>query len=211
MSNVVGPYLNYTTNQTGDGTSPFSSPLSWDTITIGGMQWWGKFEIRRAKRKYKWDVKDASGQEGATETYRGRRPETFTIRFYIWTDLMWLNWKILSGANFVYDGVKEQPKPIDIQHPGLNATGITQVICEALPIVEKVSDDLMFAADVELREYFPPIPKDATATPAGAKNVSGDTAVTPGLVPSNSIAAKQAVIKQLQNQISNVGTPGGLP
>ncbi len=202
------PALNDAPIQQGDGTSPFEDPKSWDTITIQGLSWYGKFEIRRGRRKYKWDVKDASGVEGATETYRGKRPEVFTIRFFVWTDLMWTNWKLFSLA-FQYSGIKGIVIPVDVVHPALNAAGISQMVCDALGTLEKVSDDQMWAVDVEVREYFPPLLLNATTTPVGAAAVSAAT--TPGVTVNPAIAALESKIAALQAQAAALGTPGGLP
>lgn len=200
--------LNDSPVQVGDLTSPFADPKSWDQVTVGGLAWYGKFEIKRARRKYKWDVKDSSGVEGATQTYRGKRPEAFGITFSIWTDLMWTSWKVFSLA-FQYSGIKGLVIPVDIVHPGLNATGISQIVCDDLGTLEKVSDDLMFAVTVSVREYFPPLPLNATNTPPGAASTNPIT--TPGLVPNPAIAALEAKIASLQAQAAKLGTPGGLP
>jgi hypothetical protein len=200
--------LNDSPSQVGDLSSPFDDPKSWDTVQIGALKWYGKFEIKRAKRKYKWDVKDASGQEGATETYRGKRPEVFSIQFFIWTDLMWTNWKIFQLA-FQYSGIKGLVIPVDIVHPGINLTGISQIVCEDLGALEKVSDDQMWSVTVNLREYFPPLPLNATDTPPGAATTSPTG--TPGPVPNPAFAALQAKIAALQAQAAALGSPGGLP
>jgi hypothetical protein len=189
--------LNDSPSQLGDGTSPFVDAKSWDTISISGVSWYGKFEIRRAKRLYKWQVKDASGVEGATQTYRGKRPEPFTIKFYIWTDLMWTNWRGFSQF-FQYSGIKGLVTPVDVVHPSLNATGISQIVCDNLGTLERESDDQMWAVDVFVREYFPPLLLNATSTPPGAAATSATTAV--GVVPSPAIAAKEAQIAALLAQ-----------
>lgn len=188
---------------------PFSFPGVWDTITVAGVQWQGKFEIRGAKRSYKWQVKDGAGVEGATETYRGKTPPPFHIRFYIWTEVMYVEWTSFVTL-FQYNGTKigGNVSPVDISHPQLNLLGITQVICESVGGLEKVSDDLMFAADIELREFFPPVLQNATKTPLAA---SVSPPITfPGFKPSQAVLDKQAQIAMLQQRAAAAGAIGGV-
>lgn len=192
----------------GDLTSPFVDPRSWDTVKVAGIPWYGKFEIRRAKRKYKWDVKDGAGIEGATQTYRGKRPETFAIEFFIWDDYMWTQWKVFSVA-FQYKGIAGLVVPVSVEHPALAAIGISSIVCDDLGILEKRSDDQMWSVVVMVREYFPPLLLNATDTPPGAAAVTAAT--SPGVVPNPAIAALEAKIAALQAQASALGTPGGLP
>lgn len=191
----------------GDGSSPFSDPRTWDTITIAGQSWYGKIDVKRAKRKYKWDVKDASGIEGATQTYRGKRPEPFGLKFWIWTDEMWTQWKGFSTA-FQYSGIKGVVIPVDVGYPALAAAGISQIVCDDLGILERESEDLMWAVTVTVREYFPPLLLNATKTPPGAAST---TPPVTGVVPNPAVAALQAKVAALQQQAAALGTPGGLP
>lgn len=200
--------LNDAPIQVGDLTSPWVDPKSWDTITVGALSWYGKFEIHRARRLYDWDVKRGPGLEGATQTYRGKKPQAFEIAFYIWTDLMWTNWKAFS-LQFQYSGIKGLVIPVDVVHPSLNQIGISQIQCDYLGVLERVGDDGMWTVPVGIREYFPPLPLNATTTPAGAATTS--PVGTPGVVPNPAIAALQAKIAALQAQASALGTPGGLP
>ena len=172
-----------------------------------GLSWYGKFEIRRARRKYKWDLKDGAGLEGATLTYRGKRPEVFALEFFIWDDYMWTAWKAFSLA-FQYKGVAGVVIPVSIQHPALAALNISAVICEDLGGLEKKSDDLMFSVTVMIREYFPPLLLIATDTPPGAVTTPPTSA---GLTPNPAIAALEAKIASLQAAAAALGTPGGLP
>jgi hypothetical protein len=191
----------------GDLTSPFADPKSWDTITIQGVSWYGQVDVRRARRKYKWDLKDGAGLEGATLTYRGKRPEVFSIRFGIWDDFQWTMWKAFSLA-FQYKGVAGVVIPVSVQHPALAAVNISAVICEDLGTLEKENDQQMWSVTVMVREYFPPLLLNATDTPPGAATASPSS---PGLTPNPAIAALEAKIASLQAAAAALGTPGGLP
>lgn len=191
----------------GDVDSPFDSPQTWDQIIIGGQSWSGKFEIRNAARAYKWQVKFSPGTEGAQETYRGKNPTKFEIEFFIWTTDQWNQWLTFS-QNFLYQGVKGQVKPVQIQHPSLSTIGITQVVCEELGAVIKQSDDLMFSAVVKLREFFPALPVNATQSPASAK-ITPTT--IPGVVVNSAIENALDQLALQKNQAIANGFPGSLP
>jgi hypothetical protein len=187
--------------------SPFEDPKTWDTIIVAGESWVGKVEISGAERAYDWQVKSAAGIEGAQETYRGKKPTKFEIAFYIWTREQYAQWLDFSKA-FLYAGTKKDVKPVTIQHPALANLSITEVVCEALGAVEKVSDDLMFRARVKLREYFPPLPKNATRSPTGAVATSPNV---PGVKTNPVIDRLQAQIQEQYNTAVQNGLLGGLP
>lgn len=251
--------------------SPFTDPVAWDTLRVGGVEWFGKFEIRGAKRAYKWDVKDGLGLQGAIETYRGQTPPPFTITFYLWANVHFDAWPDFS-AQFKYNAAKQPSitgaaltnakaqakaahdtqvyietyiqknpprtpaaiqaaqkqledakravaqangavakasatgqvpspgvKPVDIYHPSLALIGIHQVICEGLGAPEKQSDDLMFTAVVELREYFPPLPINTTTTPDAAADSPEQTETDPAVV------SREKQLDQLMQTAINSG------
>jgi hypothetical protein len=166
----------------GNIPAPWTDPASWDQITVQGVTWYGKVEVKGAKRSYKLDVKDALGIEGATTSYQGKKPPKFQVIFYLWSDTPTApggtsQWDaFLSFAqNFVYDGTKGPVTPVSIQHPALDFLGINAVLCEDIGAPEKTSDDLMFTSTIELREYFPPIDQSATQTPDGAATSNPDS------------------------------------
>lgn len=180
--------------------TPFTDPVSWDTVRISGAPWFGKFEIKGAERSYKWDIKDGLGLQGAIETYRGQTPSPFEITFYLWTSEHFREWQIFS-LFFRYDGATPGVgvKPVDIFHPALNYIGIYQVICEGIGAPEKISDDLMFSVSVKLREYFPPPQINTTVTPdSAADKPEGD-----GEDPV--IARLQTQLGQLRQTVANSG------
>ena len=191
--------------------SPFTAPEVWDRVSISGMEWKGKVEFRRASRFYKWDTKDASGQEGAKQTYRGKRPEKFSLRIYLWTDAQWTDWTSNFLPLFFYNGVQGNVKPVTIYHPSLALIGLTEIIAHQIFAPEKISDDdIMFASDLELEEYFPPAnnPTNATKTPSGAEDRDPGA---PGNLPNPKIAALQAEIAAATHQAVSVGALSGLP
>ena len=190
------------------GASPFSRPDVWDTITISGKSWTGKFEIRGARKSYKWDQKDGAGLEGAYLTYRGKAITPFHIYFYVWTDDIYSAWDSFSKL-FNYSGIKPPgPLPLSIAHPSLALLGLTQIAVDYVGALEKISDDLMFRVDVQVREFQPPPLLNATKTPVNAQVIDPDAV---GARPVNArIAALQAQL-DARKTAAGLGAQSALP
>jgi len=157
--------------------SPFALPEAWDQITIAGQVWpptssgyrSAKFDIKGAKRAYKWEVQDGLGVQGAVEIYRGWTPQPFTIEFFLWDSALYAAW-IQFQPLFAYNARKTVPIPIQLNHPMLQNLGISQVIVEDIGAIEMVDPSArMFSVTVSLREFFPPRAV-APATPDAASN-----------------------------------------
>jgi hypothetical protein len=167
-----------------DGTgSQIAHP--WDLLTVAGVEWgrsvetpFGrKFEIKGAKRAYKWQIRDGIGLQGSPQTYWGwLAPHTFTITFYMFTQDEYAQW-VAFQTLFMYDaspgkqpgGLGGYPKAVSIYHPQLSILNIASVLTEDIGAVEKQSDDKIYTVSVTLREFRNPIPivpdtADATST-----------------------------------------------
>lgn len=192
----------------GDTPSPFIDPKSWDTITVAGVTFTTKLQIRNAGRAYKWQIKNPAGVDGSIETYRGKLAAKFEIDFYIWTQDLYQQWLNFS-KNFIYKNA-QTITGIDISHPTLQNVGIHQVICEELGALELVSDnELMWKATVKLREFFPAPKINVTTTPPGSKN----TPKVPGQAFDPDVVKAQAALAAAQATATNNGLPPpfGLP
>ena len=85
--------------------SPISNPVAWDSIVVQGTTWTGKVDVKGAKRSYRWQYKEPPGADGEFGTFRGKKGRSFTLVFYLWTDVHFLNWAIFE-QNFFYSGAK---------------------------------------------------------------------------------------------------------
>lgn len=187
---------NVPTLDAGTFASPLVDPVSWMSITISGMtigpkDGSGYIKLRRAGRPYKWQVKDASGQDGATPTYRGKKPPDFEIEFHLWTDQHFAAWQALSTASLIYDASKTTVDPTDVYHPALAMVGISQMIVDECGAPEQQGDRLYWIATVKAKEFFLPIATNVTDSPSGAAN-SDPTA--PGTTPDPAYDALQKQI-----------------
>lgn len=188
--------------------SPISNPVAWDSIVVQGATWTGKVEVRRASRAYRWQNKEPPGADGEFSTFRGKKGKTFTLVFYLWTDIHFANWAVFQ-TSFYYQGAKAGVvNPIGVQHPALAYVGINTVIVEDVGAPEKVSEDLLFKVEVVVREFMPPLPVSVTKTPTGPTSTGGSV---PGTPPNPAIAQLQAENQGLRVQAGALGLPGGLP
>lgn len=196
--------------------SPWSYPTAWDTITIGKLSWYGKFEIRGASRKYKWNIADGWGFSGAYEIFQAQPPAKFTITFYVWADSQYSTYLSLLDA-LTYSpthlppnnasGAAGSTNALTLVHPQLQNNRISQAVVESIGGLEKQSDDLMFSFTVDFVEFvpqraFPPQTPDTSADPND-----------PNLSPEVKAALAKAKVAQQEfdNAVSNVGTGPALP
>ncbi len=201
----------------GLSASPLVDPNAWSSITIAGVtvgpkDGSGKIVLKRAGRPYKWQIKDASGQEGGTSTYRGKKPPEWEIEFHLWTDRHFTVWQQLSLGNFVYDASKTSVDPVDVYHPGLAMVGISQLLVDHLSVPEQQGDRKLWIATLKVHEYFPPIATNVTQSPSGS---AGTNPNPPGEPPDTGLAAAQAYVASGEAQAiqSGVISPvaSGLP
>jgi hypothetical protein len=184
-------------------------PARWDQIIIGGTTWNGKIEIQGAKRPYKWQPKDTRGAESWDDTYQGLHPKPFTVVFYLYTSIQFASW-IQFSAQFIYYGNKQAPQPVSIYHPSLLLIGISTVRVNDVGAVHQISDDHMYAAEVEFMQWqVAPQPgskaANVTATPTAAKPRSYQN-----LSPSDPrIADREQQVRALQAKLLPTGGPPG--
>lgn len=148
------------------------SPDAYNTIVVASTSFGpfgdvkGKFELQNSDgRKYKWDIKDAPGTQGATISYRGWRPSGFTAAFYFWEreqidgffdrilPLFWIN------------ADKTAPIPVTVLQVQLAALDVHAVVAEDIsPLVYEGSGGL-WSTKIKILEYRPASKKNATTTP----------------------------------------------
>jgi hypothetical protein len=203
---------------TSGSSSPWGSPKSWDSITIGGVTYGtalpsppgqppigGKVRIRGAERFYKIDIKDPKGADGWSITYRGVRPKPFQIVFSIWTQLQYDYFTENMIPALLYSGAKGNVQPLVVQHPTLQNLAINAIFVEKIGSIEQVSDDLMFQCTVHVAEYLQPPPVNVTTTPVGASNTTGAAVnASPGVKLSPARAAQLNAIAKLRAQVNGI-------
>lgn len=196
--------------------SPWAQPLAWDTIQIGSLSWYGKFEIRGASRKYLWNIANGWGFAGAYEIFQAAPPSKFTITFYVWADEQYSTYLQLldvlrySPAHMPPNnasGSSGNTSALQMIHPQLQNNGITQCVVESIGDLQKQSDDLMFSFAVDFIEFVP-----QRAFPPQTPDTSAEQ-MDPLLSQDKKDAlARLAVARQrLDNAVANTGKPSALP
>lgn len=149
------------------GAPPFwhDDPESWDTAIVGGVALPGLARIDGLELASKWDVKEAPGTDGATETYQGYTPAAFQIFLRMWEREQWRAFLKLVPRLRPKPG-KNTPDAVDVVHPELSAWGISRAIVRK--IKPKKSDDF-YDVSFDMLEYFPQPKKTAAPTPNGGK------------------------------------------
>jgi len=153
--------------------NPLTSPEQFDFLNVAGVLSPGIFKLEGGERPYKWDVKDAAGTQGATETYRGLRPsEDIKGKFLLWTVEQIDEFFNTFVPLLHYDATKKAPQPINVLHPVLAANGITNLVTKNVgPLVHEDGKQL-WSVTVEFIEYRPAQKKNATTTPKSSKTTT---------------------------------------
>lgn len=168
---------------------PFTSPDSWDVVTIGGEDCPGICVVSGFKRVTEWDVKKGKGTKGGTATLIQLPPAEGSIVFYLWTEAHFDAWATTFRARFKYDPTKKSKaaQAVDIYYPSLREIDVTSVVTKSIGACEHVGQG-KYSINVEFLEYLPPPKKTITGTPNGStadKNKAGasggtGTSVTDG-------------------------------
>lgn len=150
----------------------------------------GYVVIDGAERRFSWDPKHGKSQEGWVPTYQGTKGKQFKLRFRMWTDAQFQYWltyrdmfdylllKIGSGATPVAPGKPTlnassgsggTVSALSISNPKLAMLGIHAIYVENIHELKPIGDKLEFESVVDVWEFRPPPPRNASATANGAK------------------------------------------
>ena len=178
--------------------NPIDDPEAYDLFVVEGVLAPGivaKGGIVGFKREHTFEFKKGKGKKGAPPTLTQLPEAKGSVKFLLWTAEHFQEWDESFRAKWQYDPTKKKKQAIGVFHPTLAKNGVTAVVCTS--IGEETSEgNGLWSITLELSEYFPEDPKNATGTPSGAK------VNTPGGGPTGTsndpIAdAQQAEIKKL--------------
>lgn len=161
-------------------SNPLDSPESFDKLKIGSIRNPGIARlISGGGRPYKWDVKDASGQEGATMTYRGLKVAgNIMVRFEFWEKAQIDEFYRTFHPLLKYDATKQNPQPVDIFFPQLNSNEIMRLVtAEVGPLLDLGQQ--LWAVTVEFSEFRTAKKKNVTTTPTSSKSAGPNGQKTP--------------------------------
>lgn len=109
---------------------PIENPGAFDVLVAGGVTSPGLFKLGggSAARKFKVDIRDPNGVQGAVITVRGwNATDGIKGTFYFWTDEQIA--KFYSDFLPVFINAQtKNPKPVEASHPALAANDITKIL-----------------------------------------------------------------------------------
>jgi hypothetical protein len=162
--------------------NPFDDSESYDVIVVGGRSSPGVVKLSGHDRAISWDVKEGSGQNGASTTKKGEKPIEFTATFSLVLDVTadqnqfdaWAEFKEILESTV--SGTT--PKALDIDHPDLAANGIKSVVLSSMGgMVHDGKGGATVA--VKLLQYRAPKPTGGSASGSKSKAKSGNAAPDP--------------------------------
>lgn len=155
------------------GAAPTIATAVHETFIVCGIAAPGIATVTGAERPYKWDVKDAKGNSGATTTYQGEGVVKCKVELHLWKDGTdptdptdhFAEWD--SFRELLQSGMKEKKlRALDVLHPALVDVDVYAAGVERIgQLVPKGGG--LWSVTFDLVEYKPP--KKAGGTPSGAK------------------------------------------
>ena len=148
---------------------PINDEELFDSIELAGARSPGVIKsISGHERKINWDVKEGSGQKGASSTLKSIPLRTVTVVFDLadfddiggWPAFRALCLSTINGA---------KPKALDIYHPDLSVVEIRSVVLASMggPVHDGKGGQTI---TVQFQEYCPPKPAGGTANGSKKKN-----------------------------------------
>lgn len=151
--------------------NPIDDPDLYNVFTLGDATSPGLIQdISGHDSKVNWDVKGATGQQGASTTLKDIPLRTPKIVIYLSDEedfAAWDNFRPVIESTVVGTA----PKALEVYHPDLAAQGITSVVKANISGPKHDSKGGQ-TYTIELQEYRPPKPKGGS--PAGAATKKKD-------------------------------------
>jgi hypothetical protein len=181
--------------------NPIEHPEFWDFAVIAGIQTPGLAGVSGFNRPWKWDVKDARGSAGATETFQGGPPSKGKLTLRFWTAEQIDEWYTLQ-ASLMYEPGKRDAAPVRFLHPATFSLGIDKVVIEVIGQIERKGGGL-YEVVLDLLEFRPPPKKDVSSTPK--KGSAGTASGKPGEPADNESPADKVRHEQLKAAAGRFG------
>ena len=149
-----------------------TDPDSWDTVVFGGVKLPGLCKIDGLKVSQRWDIREAPGTDGATETHKGYTPASFSVVVTIWEDEHWATLQAAIAKIRPRPG-KSPPGAFDVVHPKLALYGIKSAIVTDISGPDGPDEQGFGTLTIACREYFAQPKKNATGTANTSKGGPG--------------------------------------
>ena len=184
-----------------------SNSDAWTHIELAGIRSPGRVVLSNHDRKIGWDIKEASGEDGATTTRKGNPCRSFTATFTLIRNAdgsidqfeEWDSFQALIESTV--DGAK--PHALDVYHPSLALLRFRAVTMSSLGGMT-IDESGVGTIAVEFIEYNPPKPKPPAST-SGSSSKKSDDAF------KDAVANKENERKAAQEENSKTPWGSGLP
>lgn len=135
--------------------NPLEQPA--DSVILAGETSPGICEVDAGVQKRDYDERRGPALSGARLVYRGTKLVRFTLRIKLYTVADWDGWNAWSRlVERPPDGTR--PGALDIEHPQLEALGVTSCVIEELGQAKRTSDDGEWTIEIKCIEHRPPAP-----------------------------------------------------
>lgn len=145
---------------------PINDPELFDSLELGGVRSPGVVKISGHDFVVEWDVKEASGQAGATTTLKGIKLGRFTATFFLADGEDIAAWP--AFAEVIESTVLPRPHALEVYHPDLSVQGIDACVLESFGGAVHDGGGGQ-TITVKFIEYSPPKPKGGSPNGATKK------------------------------------------
>ncbi len=150
---------------------------AWDTITLGGVRFLGVATISGDAFKKRADRRHAAGSDGARITDRGFDLVDLTVTLVAWTPEQGEQLRSIYLLAAPRSGPTTQRRALDVEHPALAWTGITQLYVTGGTLPE--ADDGKLKCTLKCTEYREPPPRNTTTRPRPAPQTQTQSDLDP--------------------------------
>ena len=129
-----------------------SSPLLWDTVTIGGYTLPGVASLKGDITR-RVETANVVGEDGTRATDLGYGGAQVTVTLQLWQQAHLDAYTQI--AEHIRPRLGGKPDALDVLHPALAAVGIRSLIVFRLGLPEKTQQKGVYEVQIELQEFVP--------------------------------------------------------
>jgi hypothetical protein len=167
-----------------------AAAVSWHCIYLAGERFPGVARIPEAGTKRNVEEKQASGNDGATITDKGRARPKFTIELTLWTSRQWYEFqRLLPLIDPNKDGGPRYP--IEVYFPTLALFNITEIYIEEIKVGLPDAQGVM-KISMPAGKWAPAPPPVTKAAGSGGKALADQLIADMNKISSGVAAAKEA-------------------
>jgi len=162
-------------------STPFwgDDPDAWDQVVIANVGLPGLAEVE-GDVELRVDLKEAPGNKGARHTLLGWKPAEVNITLRIWTAAQWSLWLTLAKQlrPNTGRGGSNNPAPVEIYHPALEALDIRKVTIVKLGFPKPVGGPGTGERTISLKALEFRYDAGSASTPKTAEQSYGDQVIS---------------------------------